>query len=106
MLSDLANLQGLQSIEGTELFVSLGEDNELYVEEARIVRGDIKADNGVVHLVDLVILPPSDEVLIVDASAGFVGGSAVGLVAAGDGDAVFDYEAYAQIDEMDDSVAV
>ena len=106
LLSDLGDLHSLESIEGTELFVSLGEDDQLYVEEARIVQGDINADNGVIHLIDLLILPPSDEVVIVDEDAGFVRGNAVGLVAEGDGEAVFDYEAYAQIDEMDDSVAV
>jgi uncharacterized surface protein with fasciclin (FAS1) repeats len=106
MLSDLANLQTLQSIEGTELFISLGEDDELYVEEARIVRGDIDADNGVIHLIDLVILPPSGEVVIVDKDAGFVSGNVVGFGAEGDSNAVYDYEASAQIDEVDDSVAV
>jgi len=106
LLDDLVGLEHLENIEGTELFVSLGEDDRLYVEEARIVRGDIEADNGVVHLIDLVILPLPSDVIPVDEDAGFVSGNVVGFVANSDSDSVFDYETFGEIDVEDDSVAV
>jgi uncharacterized surface protein with fasciclin (FAS1) repeats len=60
-MNDLVGMYDLESIDGTGLYVSVGEDHEAYVEEARIVQGDIEAENGVVHLIDLVILPLPDQ---------------------------------------------
>ena len=60
-LRDLGGLGLLESLAGTELYVSYGPDGDSYIEEARVVRGDIEADNGVIHVVDLVILPFADE---------------------------------------------
>jgi uncharacterized surface protein with fasciclin (FAS1) repeats len=105
-LSDLVRLKRLESIEGTELFVSLGVDDEPYVEEARIVRGDIEAENGIIHLIDLVIMPLAGETVIVDEATGFVSGNVIEIVADSDSDSVFDYEAYGEIGADDDSVAV
>jgi uncharacterized surface protein with fasciclin (FAS1) repeats len=105
-LSDLVDLERLESIVGSELYVSLGEDDRLYVEEARIIRGDIETDNGVIHIIDLLILPLTDEVVIVDEAAGVASASSVGSIADREADFFFDYEAYADIDIDDDSIAV
>jgi len=106
LLSDLIRLERLESIEGTELFVSLGMDEEPYVEEARIVRGDIEAENGIIHIIDLVIMPLARETVIVDEATGFVSGKVVDIVAQGDGDSFFDYETYDEVDADGDSIAV
>jgi uncharacterized surface protein with fasciclin (FAS1) repeats len=106
LLSDLADIERLQSIAGTELFISVGEDDEAYVEEARIVRSDIDAENGIVHLVDLVILPLPVDGQIVDEASDVVGGAVVGIDSPADVTSVFDYETnYREVD-AEDSVAI
>lgn len=37
------------------------EDGEVYVNDAKVLTADIKAENGVVHLIDTVLIPPADE---------------------------------------------
>jgi hypothetical protein len=104
-MCDLTGENHLQSIAGTELYVSIGEDDESYVEEARIVRGDLPAENGIVHLIDLVVLPlPDDSVAIEDvAIAGDA--DAHGIVRYAAATTVFDHESDAEDDESN-SVAV
>jgi uncharacterized surface protein with fasciclin (FAS1) repeats len=106
MLSDLFDLERLKSIEGAELWVSRGEDGEAYVEEARIVRGDIEADNGVIHVVDLVLLPPTDEVGIAEQAVDFASTRVAGIADEVDEGIVFGYETHVGIGEEDGSVAV
>jgi uncharacterized surface protein with fasciclin (FAS1) repeats len=106
LLHDLADIDRLQSIAGTELFVSIGEDSEAYVEEARIVRGDVHAENGVVHLIDLVILPLADDDTAVDDAHDLPRGDVLGIASHSDGSSVFDYETYPGEDDEEDSVAV
>lgn len=47
---------GLKTLAGQELSVSL-KDGQLAIGEARIIATDIQASNGVVHLLDAVLLP-------------------------------------------------
>lgn len=102
MLRDLVDAQYLKNLEGSDLYLSMGEDDEIYVEEARIVRGDIVADNGIIHVIDLVVLPLADEVETGHASG--LMASLVGLTVDVPLDAVFDYET--ALDQEDESVAV
>jgi uncharacterized surface protein with fasciclin (FAS1) repeats len=105
-LSDLTGEDQLRSIAGTELFVSIGEDDESYVEEARIIRGDLPAENGIIHLIDLVILPlPADSAASEDVA---IPGDAdaPGIVRYAVATTVFDHESDAPEDDERDSVAV
>ena len=56
-LSDLTDLEFVHTAEGAEMWISLGEDGGVYVEEARVLRGNIEAENGIIHIIDLLILP-------------------------------------------------
>jgi uncharacterized surface protein with fasciclin (FAS1) repeats len=106
LLSDLADIERLQSIAGTELFISVGEDDEAYVEEARIVRGDIDAENGIIHLIDLVILPLPGDDLMPGKSSDVTSGAVVGIDSPANVTSVFDHETNYREDDADDSVAV
>jgi hypothetical protein len=86
---DLEDLSTLETVEGTDLFVSLGEDGHTYIEEARIVQSDIEADNGIIHIIDLVVLPISDEVAVLNEPG--PGDMTTGMPTAGS--ALFDREA-------------
>ena len=55
MSSDLGEMSTLRSLQGQEITIS--EMPDLTVEDARIVQADIEAANGVIHVIDSVMLP-------------------------------------------------
>ncbi len=56
-LSELTDVEFVETSEGSEIWVSLGEDGGVYVEEARVLEQDIEAENGIIHIIDLLMLP-------------------------------------------------
>ncbi|WP_439488120.1 fasciclin domain-containing protein [Algoriphagus sp.] len=57
MASDLKNGQMAETVEGSSLKVTL-MDGKAMINNATVTTADIVADNGVVHVIDTVILPP------------------------------------------------
>ncbi len=55
--SDLKNGQKAKTVEGSEITVTL-KDGKAMINNATVTSADIMADNGVVHVIDTVILPP------------------------------------------------
>jgi uncharacterized surface protein with fasciclin (FAS1) repeats len=45
-----------KTVNGQEVMFKV-EDNVVYADSARIVQTDVKASNGVIHIIDNVILP-------------------------------------------------
>ncbi|MEO0636694.1 MAG: fasciclin domain-containing protein [Pseudomonadota bacterium] len=59
MSTDLAGKEmAAASVEGTELQINATGD-AVMVEEATVVTADVEADNGVIHVIDKVMLPSS-----------------------------------------------
>jgi uncharacterized surface protein with fasciclin (FAS1) repeats len=56
MSGDLEDGQMLTTINGEELTISLGDDGA-FVDDAEIITVDIPAKNGVIHVIDSVLLP-------------------------------------------------
>ncbi|MCT7984678.1 fasciclin domain-containing protein [Laspinema sp. A4] len=56
MSKDLTTTE-VPSIEGRSINVTVAEDNVM-VNSANVVQADIEASNGVIHVIDQVILPP------------------------------------------------
>jgi len=54
---DLKNGQKAKTVEGSEVTVTL-KDGKAMINNAIVTTADIMADNGVVHVIDTVILPP------------------------------------------------
>ncbi len=54
--ADVVRDERLDSLEGAELVVT-PRDGAVMINAAKVVEPDIAADNGVVHLIDLVIVP-------------------------------------------------
>jgi len=52
---DLHNIRSLQSLHGHELVIITA--GGLYVDNARIVQADIEAENGLIHVIDPVLMP-------------------------------------------------
>ncbi len=57
MSSDLKNGQMAKTVEGSEIKVTL-KDGKAMINNATVTAADIEADNGVVHVIDTVIMPP------------------------------------------------
>lgn len=55
MSSDLQDDMMAKTVEGSEVKVDL--DNGVMINDANVVTADIEADNGVIHVIDKVIMP-------------------------------------------------
>jgi uncharacterized surface protein with fasciclin (FAS1) repeats len=56
--SDLKDKQTIQTVNGDNVNVTL-KDNCVYINDAKVTTADVGASNGVVHIIDSVLLPPS-----------------------------------------------
>ncbi len=57
MAKDLKSGQKIKTAQGSEITITL-KDGRASVNDANVTAADIQADNGVVHIIDTVILPP------------------------------------------------
>lgn len=56
--TDLSNGQKARTVQGSEIMVSI-DKNGVRINDAKVTAADIEAKNGIVHVIDSVILPPS-----------------------------------------------
>lgn len=56
--SDLSNGQMITTLNGDDIHIKL-DNGKAYVDNAMVIIADIKADNGVVHVIDAVMTPSS-----------------------------------------------
>lgn len=56
MAADVAKLKEMQSVEGGALMIDV-KDGKVMVNKAHVVTTDIKCTNGVIHIIDAVMLP-------------------------------------------------
>ena len=58
MAKDVVNLTKAKTVEGSNVKVSV-EDGTVMIDKAKVVKTDIPCKNGVIHVIDKVILPKS-----------------------------------------------
>jgi uncharacterized surface protein with fasciclin (FAS1) repeats len=58
MASDLSDGLSTTTVNGSEISFKVN-DSGVSVNQAKVVKADIQAENGVVHVIDQVILPPA-----------------------------------------------
>jgi uncharacterized surface protein with fasciclin (FAS1) repeats len=63
--SDVVNYEGAQSMQGENVSIAVVDGEVVLNDSAKVVIPDIMASNGIIHVIDAVILPPS----IAEASA-------------------------------------
>ena len=56
MSTDLVDDMKAGTVNGAEITIDL--DNGVMVNDATVVAADVEASNGVIHVIDKVILPP------------------------------------------------
>ena len=57
--TDLSDGQMVATLNGAELEVSIECDGSIFINDAQVILADIEADNGVVHVLDAVLIPPT-----------------------------------------------
>jgi transforming growth factor-beta-induced protein len=70
MAEDVASMEEIETVLGPTLKVKVDMGN-VYVNDAQIILADIEASNGVIHVIDAVLLPPADIVDTAIADGGF-----------------------------------
>jgi len=60
MSSDLSDGTVATSLEGAELTIAIGEDGTVMVNDAIVTTADIETSNGVIHVIDTVLIPPQE----------------------------------------------
>jgi len=60
MATDVVQLDSANTAYGEPVNIRV-EDGIVYINEAQVVTTDIEASNGVIHVIDTVILPPAEE---------------------------------------------
>lgn len=58
--SEVAGKRELETAQGSPLSVKV-EDGEVHIGNARVIQADIEARNGVIHVIDAVVLPGDSE---------------------------------------------
>jgi uncharacterized surface protein with fasciclin (FAS1) repeats len=56
MAADVVNLSAATTVEGSDISIST-EGGSVKIDGATVVQADIEAANGVIHVIDAVILP-------------------------------------------------
>jgi len=56
MAADVVKLDSAQTVEGASFKVMV-KDGEVMIDNAKVLKTDIVCDNGVIHVIDAVILP-------------------------------------------------
>ncbi|MCS6774126.1 MAG: fasciclin domain-containing protein [Anaerolineae bacterium] len=58
LAADVIKQTSLKTVQGEEITVKV-EGNDVFVNNAKVIATDVQASNGVIHVIDTVILPPS-----------------------------------------------
>ena len=67
MAADVVKLTSAKTVLGQDVMVKVDMGN-VYINESKVIITDIATSNGVIHVIDTVLLPPSDNVDIVDTA--------------------------------------
>lgn len=59
LAADVAKLESAKTVQGASITIAK-KDGKVMVNGANVLKTDIVCDNGVIHVIDAVILPPAD----------------------------------------------
>jgi transforming growth factor-beta-induced protein len=84
MAADVVKLKNAKTVQGSEIKIAVA-DGEVMVDDANVIKTDIACGNGVIHVIDTVLLPKEAQMDIVDTAvkAGSFKTLAAALKAAG-----------------------
>ncbi len=59
MAADLSDGMMVDTVNGAKLEVKISDNGTVMVNDATVVTADVEASNGVIHVIDTVLIPPS-----------------------------------------------
>ena len=65
MAADVVNLESATTVLGKDVAIKV-DGGKVYINDAEVIITDIETSNGVIHVVDSVLLPPSEEGAMMD----------------------------------------
>ncbi len=71
MAADVVNLTSAETINGTDVQIMV-KDGNVFLNDAQVIITDIEASNGVIHVIDTVLLPPGNIVDTAVADGRFI----------------------------------
>jgi transforming growth factor-beta-induced protein len=67
---DVLKQTGLTTLNGQRAALRVDDTGKAFIGDAQIVKTDIQCSNGVIHVIDTVIMPSSDDIVAVASNAG------------------------------------
>jgi uncharacterized surface protein with fasciclin (FAS1) repeats len=61
MAADVVNLESADTVQGQPVAITVDADGNVFVNDAQVIITDVEASNGVIHVIDAVIIPPAEE---------------------------------------------
>ena len=61
MAADVVNLDSADTVQGQPVAITVDADGNVFVNDAQVIITDVEASNGVIHVIDAVIIPPAEE---------------------------------------------
>jgi len=61
MAKDMVDLTAAKTVQGSDVAIKVSKENDVSINDAMVVVTDIEASNGIIHVIDTVILPPADD---------------------------------------------
>ena len=58
--ADVVNLTSAETLQGSEISIAVVDDGVVLNDVVRVITTDIMASNGVIHVIDAVLLPPAE----------------------------------------------
>jgi uncharacterized surface protein with fasciclin (FAS1) repeats len=60
MAADVVNIDAATSVQGSDIAIAVKDGKVMLNDSATVVQTDIQSSNGVIHVIDTVILPPTE----------------------------------------------
>jgi uncharacterized surface protein with fasciclin (FAS1) repeats len=57
MAADVVKLEKAKTVQGTAVMIKVTDKGEVMINDAKVVKADIKCGNGVIHVIDSVLMP-------------------------------------------------